>query len=140
MNSFTRARQFRVLMRGIYFCMVTAPALLLFGMFICMSFNNSISGTFLEEARHTVENTPPGKVRACATPTEQDKSSPPRLERYVCNNTLVDESIWQKENDRIIRGWYLIAVFISLGIWTFFNFKELPAPLMKRFWSKKNES
>lgn len=140
MNSFTRARQFRVLTRGIYFCMVTAPALLLFVMFICMSFNNSISGTFLEEARHAVENTPPGKVRTCAPPAEQVKTTPPRLESYVCNSTLVDESIWQKENDRIIRGWYLMAVFISLGVWAFFNIKELPVPIMNRFWSKKNRS
>lgn len=60
MNNISTGRTLRSLRRAVWFSFVTAPALALFFMFIFLTFNNSLAGTFLAEARGLAAGTPAG--------------------------------------------------------------------------------
>lgn len=105
--------------RAIWFCFVTAPALSLFIVFVFLSFNNSLAGEFMEEARSLVADAPPGKVWSCVppdnTPTDDSFPSVPVV-KPTCERVLVDAYIWQRSTDSLIRQVYLVLVILGMAI------------------------
>ena len=62
MNNISTWRVVCTFRRALWFSFVTAPALFFFVGFVFLSFNNSLAGEFMEEARSLVADAPPGKV------------------------------------------------------------------------------
>lgn len=132
MNKFAFARASRALRRAVYFSLVTAPSLMLFVLFIMLSFNESIAGRFLSEARTLVADAPEGKVNlpACqvvplppgenGAETVRQINPPPPV---ICTRATVhvDAVGWQKETDHAIRSLYLTYALLGLVIWLLFN-------------------
>ncbi|UXY13562.1 hypothetical protein N7922_24740 (plasmid) [Kosakonia sp. ML.JS2a] len=55
MTTISTWRALRSLRRAAWFSLVTAPAIALFTTFVLFSFNHSLAGTFLDEARNLVK-------------------------------------------------------------------------------------
>jgi hypothetical protein len=68
MNNISTWRVVCTVRRALWFSFVTAPALSFFVGFVFLSFNNSLAGEFMEEARSLVADAPPGKVWDCIPP------------------------------------------------------------------------
>lgn len=102
----------RMLRQIIVFSFVTAPSVALFIVFMFFSFNNSIAGSFLKEARSLVDNTPSDKVNVCLfekgapQDVELTKSPPEPVLKNKCITTLVDAADWQESVDGSIRYFY----------------------------------
>ncbi|HDN4658596.1 TPA: hypothetical protein ACIBVV_002583 [Salmonella enterica subsp. enterica serovar Potsdam] len=115
------------LWRAAFFSLVKAPAMALFIGFVFLSFNNSISDTFLTSARELTGNAPPDKVQTCVF-----KKSKQELSSYVqkepCVNTLTDAKDWSQSFDRSIRRIYWTIAL--LGFFTWFFFDGMAAQLM----------
>jgi hypothetical protein len=81
MNNISTWRVVCTFRRALWFSFVTAPALFFFVGFVFLSFNNSLAGEFMEEARSLVADAPPGKVWDCVPPrnTSPEDSLPPFL-------------------------------------------------------------
>ncbi|ENT8079593.1 hypothetical protein ACFGRM_004645 [Salmonella enterica] len=115
--------------RAALFCLVTAPAIGLFVGFIFLSFNNSIAGAFLNEARSYVADTPTDKVRVClfkkqvqqVQMMESPELPPPSVYKEKCMTTLIDASDWQQSTDSTIRQFYWNIVFLGFLIWCILN-------------------
>lgn len=124
MNNISTWRVMCTFRRAIWFCFVTAPALSLFIVFIFLSFNNSLAGEFMEEARSLVADAPPGKVWNCIPPrntSPEDKLPPIPSVKPVCERVLVDADTWQRSTDRLIRHFYLGFVILGMFISWFSN-------------------
>lgn len=112
-----------------FFSLVKAPAIALFVGFIFLSFNNSIAGTFLSEARSYVADAPANTVRVClfrkqveqVQVLESTKPSPPSVYKEKCMTTLIDASDWQQSMDSTIRGLYWNVVFLGFLTWLTIN-------------------
>lgn len=123
MNNISYARALRAVRRAVFFSFITAPSLTLFVAFGFLSFNNSLAGAFLDEARSLVADAPPGKVWDCApqgTPTEINLPPVPAV-KPVCEPVLVDASAWQQSTDFLIRHVYLWVVMMGALMWWLFN-------------------
>lgn len=115
--------------RAVFFSLVTAPATALFVGFVFLSFNNSIAGTFLSEARSYVADTPVDKVQVCLIKkkTEQvqemeaTEPPPPSAYKEKCMTTLIDSGDWQQAADSTIRKLYWNIVFLGFLIWCILN-------------------
>lgn len=115
--------------RAVFFCLITAPAIALLVGFFFLSFNNSIAGTFLNEARSYVADTPVDKVRVCLFKKkveqiqmmESSELPPPLVYKEKCMTTLIDASDWQKSVDSTIRQLYWQVVFLGFLLWSFQN-------------------
>ncbi|AVE61432.1 hypothetical protein AM352_24175 (plasmid) [Citrobacter koseri] len=158
MNKYDYVHGMCALRRAAFFSLVTAPALALFVCFVMLSFNNSIAGSFLSEARKLVAGAPEGKVNISAfcqqtylpetpqhdtsdEPVKSIKPAPPVLkpEPVICKKEIIwgDAEHWRKDTDRIIRNAYLFSVFMGLGVWLFLNgFPRISLP-RGFFWRKK---
>ncbi|EDT7384231.1 hypothetical protein AL854_004288 [Salmonella enterica subsp. enterica] len=119
--------------RAAFFSLVTAPAIGLFVGFMFLSFNNSIAGTFLSEARSYVADTPADKVRVClfkkkvqqVQVMESPELPPPSVYKEKCMTTLIDASGWQQSVDSTIRQFYWSIVFLGFLIWCILNMNFL---------------
>jgi len=123
MNNISTGRALRSLRRAVFFSFVTAPALALFFMFIYLTFNNSLAGTFLDEARSMVAGTPADKVRVCAPPLNtagEGRVTPPVL-KPSCEPVLTDAADWQRSADSSIRDAYKTLVILGAFIWWLCN-------------------
>lgn len=115
--------------RATFFSLVTAPAMGLFIGFMFLSFNNSIAGTFLSEARRYVADTPSDKVRIClfkrqvqqAQMMESPELPHPSVYKENCMTTLIDAGDWQQSADSSIRQFYWKMVFLGFFIWCILN-------------------
>lgn len=115
--------------RAVFFCLVTAPAIALLVGFFFLSFNNSIAGTFLNEARSYVSDTPVDKVRVCLFKKkveqikvmESSELPPPLVSKEKCMTTLIDASDWKESVDSSIRQLYWQVVFLGLLLWCIQN-------------------
>ncbi|EJJ8439530.1 hypothetical protein NKC17_004816 [Salmonella enterica] len=115
--------------RAAFFSLVTAPAIGLFVGFIFLSFNNSIAGTFLSEARSYVADIPVDKVRVClfkkkveqVKVMESTELPPPSVYKEKCVTTLIDAGDWQQSADSTIRQFYWNVVFIGFVFWCILN-------------------
>ncbi|ECD1430978.1 hypothetical protein GT04_004362 [Salmonella enterica subsp. enterica] len=115
--------------RAVFFSLVTAPAIALFVGFILLSFNNSIAGSFLGEARSYVADTPVDKVRVClfrkkveqVQVMESSELPPPLVYKEKCMTTLIDADDWQQSVDSTIRQLYWKVAFLGLVLWCFQN-------------------
>lgn len=115
--------------RAVFFSLVTAPAIALFVGFVFLSFNNSIAGTFLSEARNYVADTPADKVRVCLFKKqvqqvggmESPELPPPSVYKEKCMTTLIDVNDWQQSADSTIRQFYWNIVFLGFLIWCILN-------------------
>lgn len=124
MNTIVTGRILRSLRRAVWFSFVTAPALALFCVFIFLTFNNSLAGTFLNEARGLVAGTPADKVRVCAPPlntTGDGHVQPPPVLTSPCEPALTDALDWQRSADSSIRDAYKILVILGAFTWLFCN-------------------
>ncbi|MDD7997501.1 hypothetical protein [Kosakonia radicincitans] len=123
MYNIRTGRTLRSLRRAVFFSFVTAPSLALFVAFGFLSFNNSLAGTFLEEARGLVAGTPADKVRVCAPPlnTAGEGRVPPPVLKPLCEPVLTDASDWQRSTDSSIRGAYKILVILGAFTWWLCN-------------------
>jgi hypothetical protein len=86
----------------------------LFVGFVFLSFNNSLAGEFMEEARSLVADAPPGKVWDCIPPhnAPTDDGFPPvPVVKPGCERVLVDADTWQRSTDSLIRQVYLCWLF-----------------------------
>lgn len=140
MNKFAYIRAARTLRRVAFFSLVTAPSLVLFLLFITLSFNNSISGSFLSTARTLIAGAPDGMVNisVCDKPTISpddlpDERAIPSLSAEdnvlqqsspmflaTCLTGRKPASEWQKETDSAIRQLYLLSVVMGLLVsWLF---------------------
>ena len=113
--------------RCAFFSLVTAPSLVMFFGFAVLSFNHSIAGAYLDDARQRVANAPADKVwsLACLPPEQPDTVSstlPPSLPEYlepVCSRQLQDAGDWQRDVDAVIRRSYVVAALLGLFVWLF---------------------
>lgn len=113
--------------RCAFFSLVTAPSLLMFLGFAVLSFNNSIAGSYLDDARQRVANAPADKVwsLACLPPERPGTANntlPPALPDYlepVCTPHLLDASDWQQDVDAFIRRSYVVAALLGLFVLLF---------------------
>lgn len=124
MNTISNGRALRSFRRAAWFSLVTAPAIALFTTFVLFSFNNSLAGTFLDEARSLVAGTPPGKVWACApslNTAEEGRVPVPPVAKPLCEPVMMDAAIWQQSTDRSIRDAYKILVLMGAFIWGLCN-------------------
>lgn len=124
MTTISTGRALRSLRRAAWFSLVTAPAIALFTTFVLFSFNNSLAGTFLDEARSLVAGTPPGKVWACAPSLNTAEEGPvpvPPVAKPLCEPVMTDADIWQQSTDRSLRDAYKFLVIMGAFIWWFFN-------------------
>lgn len=130
--------------RAALFSLVTAPAIGLFVGFLYLSFNNSIAGTFLSEARSYVADTSADKVRVCLFKKQvqqvQVMESPelphPSVYKEKCMTTLIDASDWQQSADSTIRQLYWNIVFLGFLIWCILNVNF--SVVMEKFKIAKN--
>lgn len=124
MNTIVTGRTLRSLRRAVWFSFVTAPALALFCVFIFLTFNNSLAGTFLNEARGLVAGTPADKVRVCAPPlntTGGGHVQPPPVLTSPYEPALTDALDWQRSADSSIRDAYKILVIMGAFTWLLCN-------------------
>lgn len=124
MNNISTWRVMCTFRRAFWFSFVTAPALSLFVAFVFLSFNNSFTGEFIEEARSLVADAPPGKVWGCVPPrnTSPEDSLPPVASvKPVCERVLVDADTWQRSTDTFIRHVYLWLAILGAVIWWSWN-------------------
>ena len=124
MNNISTWRVVCTFRRALWFSFVTAPALFFFVGFVFLSFNNSLAGEFMEEARSLVADAPPGKVWDCVPPrnTSTEDSLPPVPSvKPVCERVLVDADTWQRSTDTFIRHVYLWLAILGAGIWWSWN-------------------
>lgn len=144
MNKSEYVRAVRTLSRVAFFSLVTAPSLMMFVLFITLTFNNSIAGSFLSTARSLIDGAPDGMVinSVCDIPKMSpddlsDEKSIPSLSAEnsvshqgspmylaTCHPGLKKASEWQKETDSTIRQFilllYLLSVFMGLIVsWLF---------------------
>ena len=131
MSTYRAARSLRACWRAAWFSLVTAPSLVLFFLFMLLTFNNSLAGTFLDAARDLVVDAPPGKIWGCAPPlsTPVEKvmpqgngiaAAPPDVR---CERAAVDAIAWQKNVDRLIRNLYVTVAFAGAFFWWFLGSK-----------------
>lgn len=112
--------------RALFFSLVTGPSLALFIAFLLLTFNNSLAGTFLINARQLVGEAPAGKVwtENCIYPpasTNKEIGIPVQeFEPLSCQHEQVNAADWQQNMDSIIRQMYLYIVAISLVCWLVF--------------------
>ena len=131
MSTYRAARSLRACWRAAWFSLVTAPALVLFGLFMLLTFNNSVTGTFLDAARDMVVDAPPGKIWDCAPPlsTPVEKVMPPENSNPAvppalrCERAAVDAIAWQKNVDRLIRNLYVTVAVAGAFFWWLFGSK-----------------
>lgn len=119
MNNISTWRVVCTVRRALWFSFVTAPALSFFVGFVFLSFNNSLAGEFMEEARSLVADAPPGKVWDCIpphnAPTDDGFPSVPVV-KPACERVLVDADTWQRSTDSLIRQVYLVLVILGMFI------------------------
>ena len=147
MNKFAYIRAARTLRRVAFFSLVTAPSLVLFFLFITLSFNHSLAGSFLSTARSLIADAPDGMVnisvcdkpkishddlpdeRAIPSLSAEDnvlqQSSPMFL--ATCLTGRKPASEWQKETDSTIRQLYLLSVVMGLFVSWLFSGALIPA-------------
>lgn len=124
MTTISTWRALRSLRRAAWFSLVTAPAIGLFTTFVLFSFNNSLAGTFLDEARSLVAGTPPGKVWTCApslNTADEGRVPVPPVAKPLCDPVMMDADIWKQSTDRSIRDAYKFLVIMGAFMWWFFN-------------------
>ncbi|WP_241389452.1 hypothetical protein [Serratia entomophila] len=112
--------------RAAFFSFITAPAIVLFVGFMFLSFNNSLAGTFLSEARGLVGGADMDKVQVCTfnkpNPNFSDIKNPPSpVYEKPCVTTQVDAVYWQRSVDSTIRQFYWVVVFFGFVSWCFGN-------------------
>ena len=137
MNNISTWRVVCTFRRALWFSFVTAPALFFFVGFVFLSFNNSLAGEFMEEARSLVADAPPGKVWGCVPPhnTPTDDSFPPvPTVKPVCERVLVDADTWRRSTDSFIRQAYLLLVILGAFVWWFCN--GLTESVVIAYWLK----
>lgn len=96
-----------------------------------LTFNNSVTGTFLDAARALVVDTPPGKIWDCAPPLSApvEKVMPPGNGNpavppaFRCERAAVDAIAWQKNVDRLIRNLYVTVAVAGAFFWWLFGSK-----------------
>lgn len=147
MNKFAYIRTACTLLRVAFFSLVTAPSLVLFFLFIMLSFNNSIAGSFLSTARALIAGAPDGMVnisvcdkpkislddlpdeRAIPSLSAEDnalqQSSPVYL--ATCLTGRKPASEWQNETNSTIRHLYLLSVVMGLLVSWLFSGGLIPA-------------
>lgn len=136
MNKFSYVN--RILRRVFVFSFITVPSIALFVVFMYFSFNNSIAGSFLKEARNLIDNTPSDKVNVClfekGAPQDVDltKSPPEPVLKNKCITTLVDAADWQESVDGSIRYFYWSSVIVGFVAWLTFNFSALEELFYRR--------
>lgn len=131
MSTYRAARSLHACWRAAWFSLVTAPSLVLFFLFMLLTFNNSLAGTFLDAARDLVVDAPPGKIWGCAPPlsTPVEKVMPPENGNpggppaLRCERTTADAIAWQKSVDRLIRSLYVTVAFAGAFFWWLFGSK-----------------
>jgi hypothetical protein len=150
-NNFKYMRSMRSFQRALFFSLVKVPAFFLFAFFLVLSFNASISGTFLDSARDLVAGAPAGKVWVCERPLKKaplDLNKPsvapfelqkPAVTAVPCKKTLVSAEVWQTTVDKTVRSFYVITVLFSLFYWIAMNELKLPSLPVKWFRRKNNE-
>lgn len=156
MNKFEYARAVRTLSRVAFFSLVTAPSLMMFVLFITLTFNNSIAGSFLSTARSLIDGAPDGMVisSVCDIPkmspddlsdeksipslSAEDSFSHPCSPVYLakCITGMKVASEWQRETDSTIRHLYLLSVVMGLIVSWLFNGARIPA----RFFIRRMKS
>lgn len=112
-----------------FFSLVKAPAIALFVGFIFLSFNNSLSGMFLSQARELTGNTPANKVQVCILKSPKEKTTdttgiptpPVYVKPEPCVTALIDASDWQQSMDSTIRWLYWNVVFLGFVTWLTIN-------------------
>ncbi|EDS3139218.1 hypothetical protein GPD31_004274 [Salmonella enterica] len=143
MNKSEYVRAVRTLSRVAFFSLVTAPSLMMFVLFITLTFNNSIAGSFLSTARSLIDGAPDGMVinSVCdipkmspddlsdekSIPSLSDEKSIPSLSAEnsvshpgspmylaTCHPGLKKASEWQKETDSTIRQFILLLYLLSV--------------------------
>lgn len=125
MSTYRAARSLRACWRAAWFSLVTAPSLVLFLLFMLLTFNNSVTGTFLDAARDLVVDAPPGKIWDCATPlgAPPENGNPAVPPAFRCERAAVDAIDWQKNVDRLIRNLYVTVAVAGAFFWWLFGSK-----------------
>lgn len=136
MNKFSYVN--RMLRQVFVFSFITAPSISLFVVFMFFSFNNSIAGSFLKEARGLITDTPSDKVNVClfekgvSQDMELTNSTTEHVLKNKCITTLVDAADWQESVDGSIRYFYWSSVVIGFVVWFTFNFCALEELFYRR--------
>lgn len=131
MSTYRAARSLRACWRAAWFSLVTAPSLVLFFLFMLLTFNNSVTGTFLDAARDMVVDAPPGKIWDCAPPLSApvekvmppENSNPAVPPAFRCERAAVDAIAWQKNVDHLIRNLYVTVAVAGAFFWWLFGSK-----------------
>jgi hypothetical protein len=113
-----------ICLRAAFFSLIKAPAMFLFFLFIFFSFNNSLSGLFLSEARQLTGNAPNDKVQVCYLKTSREKidvKAPVYVQSKPCVSVLIDASVWQSSTDSTIRFFYWNIAFLGFLAWLMLN-------------------
>lgn len=113
------------LRRCAFFCFVTAPSLMMFVLLAGLSFNNSIAGMYVDNARQLVANAPADKVwdTTCVrspNSSEVKNAVPVAVPDYLepeCHPRLRNVVDWQKDIDVSIRQLYLLTALLGLVVW-----------------------
>ncbi|KFW98791.1 hypothetical protein VSX61_20915 [Brenneria populi subsp. brevivirga] len=122
MHKFSHAQALHSVRSALFFSLITGPALSLFFVFLLLSFNNSLAGTFVKEARELVANVPVDKVRMCIHPKQSEPVAPVKpLYVSPCEPVFIDTNVWQENWDRLIRNLYLTIFLLSFSIWLLVN-------------------
>lgn len=148
MNTFRYTRVVRDLRRALFISLITGPAFGFFMLFMSMAFNNSLSATFLKEARALVGGVPAGQVRICIQPdntfpADRDIRTapvfpdvkPPVL--MTCRTVFVSENEWLAHNDRTIRSLY--SIFATLGFLCWLSMTHGPSALVEWLRRRKRQ-
>ncbi|EPC4373738.1 hypothetical protein ACRZTW_004708 [Escherichia coli] len=136
MNKFSYVN--RMLRQVFVFSFIKAPSIALFVVFIFFSFNNSIAGSFLREARGLITDTPSDKVNVClfekGVPQDMEltNSTTEHALKNKCITTLVDAADWQESVDGSIRYFYWSSVIVGFVAWLTFNFSALEELFYRR--------
>lgn len=119
--------------RFLFFCFVTAPAVILFALLICTSIQGSLTGQFIASIKSITDAAPAGMVLECKHQELNAKEVPPKYVLTVpCERQPVDIDVYSTASDKMLLNyWMSTGIIIFLVRLTVRLYREETIPIRK---------
>lgn len=118
-------REGSIILRALFFSVVTAPAIVLFSVVMLHTLYGSLTGQFISEAESFTQNAPDGMVMVCREPDpallQEAKIPPPSVYPEPCEKVPMSAKEYAAQSDSTLlfcwRVFAMLAFAFRLALW-----------------------
>lgn len=119
-----------IILRALFFCVVTVPAVVLFSVVMLFALRGSLTGQFISEAQSYTLNAPVGMVMVCRE--TKPAEPPPSVFAEPCEKEPMSAKEYAALNDRTLLFYWRFFAFVAFfGRVIHWVMSESPSNIMK---------